>query len=116
MVVTVTATMAAVLTTALHAATFAMSHPALISAQRLLTLGTVAITALPLGKTPVRMAHVKAVAGKTVVVTTATPPVRPHAAQPVTSSPAAPSTLAPATSNPTLRAKALQASVAEHAC
>jgi hypothetical protein len=82
------------------------------------TLGTKATAALPRAKTPARTAHVKVAAGKTVVVTTAMPPVLPHAVQRVlvTSSPVAPSNLVLATSNLTLLAKALQASVVAPAC
>jgi hypothetical protein len=79
------------------------------------TPGTRATAALPHAKTLAKMVHVKVAAGKTVVVTTATP-LAPHlAARQVTSSHADPNSLVPATSNPMLRAKALQASAAAHA-
>ena len=91
---------------------------ALSSALHLRTLGTRATAALPRAKTHARTVHVKAAAGKIVVVTTATPPVLPLAVQrvQVTSLPAAPSSLVPATSNPMLLAKVLQASVVAPAC
>jgi ribosomal protein L10 len=80
------------------------------------TLGTVATAALPHAKTPAKTDHVKVAAGKTVVVTTATLPALPHAAQLVTSSPVAPNSLVLATSNPTPQAKALQANAAARVC
>jgi hypothetical protein len=91
---------------------------ALSNALHPLTLGTRVTAALPRAKTHARTVHVKAAAGKSVVVTTATPHVLPPAARrvQVTSSPAAPSSLVPATSNHTPQAKALQASVAALAC
>ena len=54
---------------------------ALNSAAHLHTLGTKATAALPHAKTLARTVHVKVAAGKTVVVTTATPPVLPPAAR-----------------------------------
>ena len=80
------------------------------------TLGTKATAALHRAKTPVKTVLVKAVAGKTVVVTTAMPPALPLAAQRVTSSPVVLSSLVPATSNRMLLAKALQANVVAPAC
>ena len=88
------------------------------SAAHLPTLGTRATAALPHVKTPAKTALAKVVAGKSVVVTTATPPAQPHAVQQVlvTSLHAAPSSLVLATSSPMPLAKALQASVVAPAC
>jgi hypothetical protein len=147
-VATVTATMVVALTTAPRVATSATSNPALSNAANrasmpaktvavlmppvattvvvtalssvahLRTPGTRATAALLRAKMLAKTAHVKAAAGKIVVVTTGMPHVLPPAAQrvQVTSSPAAPSNLVPATSNRTLQAKALPASVAAPVC
>jgi hypothetical protein len=88
---------------------------ALSSAAHLRTLGTKATAALPHVKTLARTVHVKVAAGKTVVVTTATPLVQHHVARQerATSLHAVPSSSAPATLNPMVqRAKALPSAAA----
>ena len=140
---TVTATVPAVVsTTAPRVATFATSSPALNNALNPVSMPakkvavltplvatTVAVTALNSVLHPhtlgtratavqphAKMAHVKLVAGKSGVVTTAMQPGQPHAALLAINLPVVLSPSAPATSSLTQpQAKALQSAVA-HAC
>ncbi len=110
----------------MHAKKAAVSKPlgptavavtVLSNAQRQHTHGTVVITAALHVKMHARKAHVKALAaGKSAVVTTATPHVQHLVALQGTSLHGVQNHSAQALSSPTLQAKALLANAAVHAC